>query len=144
MHLRDRVRVLVVDDNPGIVRTTMLVLQCEGYDVATACNGVEAIEQVSQTRYDVILLDVKMPVMNGMEALVKIRAIDQQVTVVVMTAEASERLTAQALREGAHRIILKPVEIGTLLGLLDEIMRERHDAVDALGGLRVAYRQRGR
>jgi CheY-like chemotaxis protein len=80
------VRVLVVDDEPGIRETVTAMLEIEGYDVAEARDGAEALAQVEARQPDVILLDMRMPVLDGWGFAAELRARELAIPIVVMTA----------------------------------------------------------
>jgi two-component system response regulator HydG len=121
--MTEKAQVLIVDDQPGMVRTTALVLERKGYVVDGAEDGQTAIERVQQTPFSVVLMDIKMPIMNGVETYKRIKAIRPGTAVIMMTAYAVEDLVAEALQEGAYAVIHKPFGLDELLRLLDEVIR---------------------
>jgi len=122
---RDRPHILIVDDDRGTRRTTALILDRKGYAVETAENGPEAIERVQAKPFDVIFLDIKMPVMNGVETHRRIKDVRPDALVVMMTAYAVEDLVQQALDDGAYGILHKPLDIERLVEIVEraEMMR---------------------
>ena len=84
--------ILIVDDNISLCKTMSFVLKRHGYDVTTAGDGVEAIEKVREKAFGMIFMDIKMPGVNGVEALRSIRKIRPEATVTMMTAYAVEEL----------------------------------------------------
>jgi DNA-binding NtrC family response regulator len=111
-------RVLVVDDDPFMVKTLTDVLRLSGWDVDSASSGPEAIDVVSKREFDAVLMDVKMPGMDGVTALKVMKARRPNARVFLMTAYAAHELLAEAEREGVARILPKPVNVPVLLGLL--------------------------
>src|SRR4051794_39872418 len=100
-------RILIVDDDPAILRMARLVLITNGYDVVKATDGQEAIERAVQTRPDVILLDLQMPVMNGRECFMRLRVDGLMTPVIVLSAFGAE----SAYRElGAQGYVNKPFD----------------------------------
>lgn len=102
--------ILVADDDPGILGLFNQMLTPEGYRVLTASNGKEAVEATQDDSVDVALVDVKMPVMDGLEALREIKGIDQTVQVLIITGNADiEDLREAIIDLGAFDYIVKPV-----------------------------------
>lgn len=113
--------ILIVDDNPSITRSTALVLRHKGYPVSIARDGLEAIEKVRDTAFNPILMDIRMPHMNGVETFRRIKQIRPGVAVMLMTAYAMDDLIQQALDEGVHGVLYKPLDIDALLSFLEKI-----------------------
>ncbi len=114
--------VLVVDDDRQMVKTFAAVLGRSGWQSLTAFDGREAVEIARDNHVDVVLMDVRMPVMNGVEALRAIRQSKPLTPVILMTAYAATDLLAQAERDGALSIMPKPVALPRLLALLDQVI----------------------
>lgn len=111
-------RALVVDDDRAMVRTLSDVLRLKGWEVDNAYSGTEAVNAVANGAFNVVLMDVTMPGLNGVAALKAIRARRPDVRVVLMTAYAAQELLADAAREGAHRVLPKPLDLPALLALM--------------------------
>ena len=109
-------QVLVVDDDASIRSMVQLMLSSEGYRVASAIDGQDALEQIVARRPDVVLLDLQMPVMSGWELLEALRERHIDVPVVVMTA--AYRARAEAERHGAAGHLAKPFDIDDLLDVV--------------------------
>lgn len=114
-------RVLVVDDEPNMRKTLADILQDEGHQVSTASSGEEAVELCSKERYDVVLMDVRMPGMNGVEAFRKIRLHQDNVRVIMMSAYSVDELKEVALDEGAIAFLPKPLDIERIIKLIGEV-----------------------
>ncbi len=104
-------RVLVVDDEPDAVELLQEFLTSKGYDVITAGDGEEALRKVKTERPHLILLDVRMPKMNGLEVLRQVRQIDKEVGVIMVTAVNEEETGRQSLELGAFDYIVKPLDL---------------------------------
>ena len=118
-------RVLVVDDEPQVVWVLRFGLESEGYDVATARNGVEALEQISIHRPELMVLDVMMPKMDGwtvLRELAKLPAADRP-RVVMVTALASVDDKAKATALGADAYVPKPFDVDELLQVLHGLQK---------------------
>ncbi len=107
-------RVLVVDDEPDAVDLLQEFLVAKGYEVLTASGGEEALRSVREERPHLILLDVRMPGMNGLEVLRHVRQIDQEVGVIMVTAVNEEETGREALALGAFDYIVKPLDLAYL------------------------------
>ncbi|GAB4296035.1 MAG: sigma-54 dependent transcriptional regulator [Ignavibacteriaceae bacterium] len=108
-------RILVVDDEEIIRDSLSYILQKEGYEVEQAENGKQAFDKIIEQSFDLIITDLEMPVMKGIELLEKIMKLDLQTPVVVITAYGSLDTAISALRTGASDYILKPVEFDELI-----------------------------
>ncbi len=113
--------ILIVDDNNNLTRTLSFILKRQGFLVYTAQNGLEAVRKVKEKIYKVIFMDIKMPLMNGVEAFKKIKKNNPNILVMMMTAYAVEDLVQEALEEGAKGIIYKPFDIDDLVSLVREL-----------------------
>lgn len=117
-------RVLVVDDDRLMVKTLTEILELQGWEVGSAYDGRRAVEAVAERAYEVVLMDVKMPGMDGVEAFRVMKAARPGVKVVLMTAfTAQERLT-EAEEHGVVQVLSKPVDIRSLLALLTQTVSE--------------------
>ena len=101
-------RILVVDDELRIREACKLVLEESGYDVRLASDGIRAIEYISADHYDIVLLDLMMPGMSGFEALGKIKSLDPDTVIIVITGYATLEHSVDAMKKGAFDFIPKP------------------------------------
>jgi DNA-binding NtrC family response regulator len=102
--------ILIVDDKEADLITMKAVLEEGGFRTITANDGREAVSLVSKGRFDVIFLDIKMPGMDGVQTLKRIKEIDPKIPVVMMTGYSVEHLVRESLRCGAKMCIYKPFE----------------------------------
>ena len=107
-------RLLVVDDERSMRELLSIVLRREGYDVTLATNGREAIDHLEKGRFDLLISDVKMPDMNGVEVLRAAKRIDQDTLGIMITAFASADTAIEAMRLGAHDYLSKPFDVDEL------------------------------
>lgn len=112
-------RALVVDDDRHMARTLGDLLQLKGWDVATALSGTAAVQASEREDFDVVIMDVKMPGMNGVEAFKAMKARKPRIRVVLMTAYAAQDQLAEAEREGVLSVLHKPLDLRALLAILD-------------------------
>ena len=107
-------RLLVVDDERSMRELLSIVLRREGYEVTLAANGREAIDHLERGRFDLLISDVKMPDMNGVEVLRAAKRIDQDMLGIMITAFASADTAIEAMRLGAHDYLSKPFDVDEL------------------------------
>ncbi len=110
---------LVVDDDRGMVRTLMDVLGLRGWSVDAAHSGEEALAAVGERPYGVVLMDVRMPGIDGVTALKAMRSRRPDQRIILMTAYAAHDLLAEAERAGVLRVLPKPLDLPLLFGMLD-------------------------
>jgi DNA-binding NtrC family response regulator len=108
-------RILVIDNEEGICRMVEAVLGDAGYAVSTCTRSFEAVEHFAPGSWDLVISDVKMPGLSGLEVLQKIKERDPAVPVVMITAYATVEMSIQALRRGAYDMLTKPFEPEELL-----------------------------
>jgi two-component system KDP operon response regulator KdpE len=125
--------ILVVDDEPQIRRVLRATLSSNGYEVIEAQSGQEAVEMVVTERPELILLDVNMPGMNGLEACNNIR-ISFDGPIIMVTVRNSERDKIAALDAGADDYVVKPFAIGELLARIRAALR-RSKPEESLAGI---------
>jgi two-component system, OmpR family, KDP operon response regulator KdpE len=106
-------RILIVDDEPQITRVLRTALSTQGYSLRIAANGVEGIEAVHEWKPDLVITDVSMPQMNGVELCREIRAISQ-IPIIVLSVRNQERMKIEALDAGADDYVTKPFSIQEL------------------------------
>lgn len=116
--MAEKPKVLVVDDDAGIRETMADILTLEGYDVTLAANGEEAVAIIQQDRFNVALLDIRMPGMNGVEALKAIKALNPTIRVIMITGFDVGELAEEALEAGAEAVFRKPLDVATFLPVL--------------------------
>ncbi|WXJ88098.1 Sporulation initiation phosphotransferase F [Moorella humiferrea] len=117
-------RMLVVDDQRGVRTLLQLAFQEEGYQVATAVNGRDALRQVERWRPDVVLMDVRMPVMGGLETLPRIKTIAPQTAVIIMSAYVEVEAVDEIRRMGADDFIYKPFDLEELKAKVKAVLPE--------------------
>lgn len=115
--------ILVVDDEPHLRRSLMLILRRAGYQVTAAGSAREARHCLQAGPYDLIVLDLKMPGVDGLTFLTEIRADYVNMAVLILTAHASLESAVEAVRRGARDYLLKPVEPAVILGRIGAILQ---------------------
>lgn len=115
-------KMLVVDDQKGIRKLLEELFHKEGFDVAVAADGKEAIEVVNNWGPDIIVMDMKMPNMNGLEASEEILRIKKDIPIIIMTAYGEMEVVTRALEIGVKKYITKPFDIVVLRDMVRDIM----------------------
>ncbi|HEX8924743.1 MAG TPA: response regulator, partial [Terriglobales bacterium] len=132
MHL-PKAKILVVDDEPGVLTTVQAVLQREGYDVDAAGDGASALAAIGHTHYDLVLTDLKMPDVDGLAVLAEVRKRSPQTVTVIMTGFGSVGSALEAVQLGAYEYLLKPTEVSELKQAVERSLeRKRLSEIDTL------------
>jgi len=123
-------RVLVVDDELGVCNMLREILKQDGYLVKYAQNGVDALNLLESFSPHMVLLDVFMPEMNGMEILNRMRKIDKRVKIVMLSGMQDLQVAKDAIDRGAVDYLTKPVEIKELKDLIKKCVKDQVDHGD--------------
>jgi DNA-binding NtrC family response regulator len=122
--MEEPVKVLVVDDDCRMVKTICDILKAKGFAPAPAFSGEEAVEMVREERPDCVLMDVKMPGIDGVEALRIMKEMAPDLPVVLMSAYSTGDQAEEAKRRGAYSVLTKPIDIQQLLSFLFLLRKE--------------------
>ncbi|MDO8587815.1 MAG: response regulator [Armatimonadota bacterium] len=110
--------VLVVDDEINLCRILSAKLAKDGYEVVTVHDGEQAVEKVRQSHFDVVLLDLILPKMDGLSALASIRSMDKEIPVIIMTACENSEAIEQAMSQGVSAYVNKPFDLDNVVALV--------------------------
>ena len=119
----EKMRVMLVDDEERFLATTSKLLTRKGYEVVTAASGAEALRQLTEVTIHVVVLDVKMPGMDGIAALREIKRLSPDVEVLLLTGHATVESAVEGLEAGASDYLVKPCN-------LDDLIRKINDAFE--------------
>ncbi len=119
-------RILIVDDDEGSCRSLSLILRKMGYEIETAGTGQEALDKMQKNCFNIGLLDIKLPDMEGTELLASLKELNPDMGVIMVTGYASVENAVLALNEGASGYITKPVNMDDLLARLRELCEKKH------------------
>jgi two-component system response regulator AtoC len=119
--MRKKPTILVVDDNENLCKVLSAILKHKGYNVSTAINGLEAIVIMYKIPHDIVLMDIKMPLVDGIDAYLAIKNLGYQTKTILMTAYTSEERIKHYMNNGIYDIIFKPIDINRILKLIEEI-----------------------
>lgn len=116
--------ILAVDDEPDMLKLlSMIIKEKTGHKIITTNNPVEALEIAKQGGIDLLIADLKMPGLDGSELLEAVKAVDQNIPVVIMTAFASEEAAAETLQKGGFDFIIKPFRKEQILSAIDKALK---------------------
>lgn len=124
-HGAERTTVLLVDDGEDLVEYTGRRLAARGLEVSVAHDGATALERYRSRPVDVVVLDVLMPGIDGLETLRRLRRLDPDVQVVLLTGHGAEETAAAGRELGAEDFLLKPVALGSLIGAIERAAKRR-------------------
>jgi EAL domain-containing protein (putative c-di-GMP-specific phosphodiesterase class I)/CheY-like chemotaxis protein len=141
-------RVLIIDDEPAVLRVIGLLLERNGFSVASASNAREGLSLLAEKGFDVVLSDIIMPELSGLDFLRELRQHDLDVPVILMTAGATLDSALDAIEYGASQYLLKPVEPDALItsvgraAALGELARMKRTALAVQAGKAIPYGDR--
>jgi two-component system response regulator HydG len=118
--------ILIADDEMGMRETLLDILEDMGYHVTMAVDGYDAIQKVKQHTFDIIFMDVRMPGLDGVDAFKEIKKIQPGAAVVLITAYAVDDRIRDALREGAYRVLGKPLDLQMMIDLVEDVKLGGH------------------
>ncbi len=133
-----KIKVLYVEDNDTVRKDTAELLKEFFHQVETASNGEEGLEKFKKGKFDLIITDINMPKMNGIEMIKEIKKIDKRIPVIVITAFSDFKYLVECIKLGVYGYILKPIDINQLLEVLNTVLekiklrRERDKALQLL------------
>ncbi|MBS1839080.1 MAG: response regulator transcription factor [Actinobacteria bacterium] len=131
-------RVLIVDDDPAVRASISRALRLDGYDVRAASNGLDALDALQLEPIDVVVLDVQMPVMDGLAACAELRRRGDRTPVLMLTARTAVDDRIEGLDAGADDYLVKPFALGELKARLRALLRRAADDGGAPSVLRFA------
>jgi len=115
--------ILIVDDDPYVLESVSMLLKELGYSIDTCSNASDAIDVFSRKKFDAVLTDIKMPIISGIELLEKIRGINKEIPVIMMTAYAEIDAAVAAIKNGAFDFIIKPYQPEYLLHSIEKAVK---------------------
>jgi DNA-binding NtrC family response regulator len=126
-------KVLFVDDETDFLETLMKRMKKRGVDVVRAASGEEALELLDESKPDVVVLDVKMPGMGGIEALREIKKHSPLVEVIMLTGHANVEVAIQGMELGAFDYLMKPMDIDELLYKVQDAFKQKSLQTQKMG-----------
>jgi len=118
--MKEQVKILVVDDEPGIRDLLSYELGSCGYKVVTAVDGVEALEKFRREKFNIVISDIKMPRMGGLELLDAVKKINPGVEVILSTGYGTIETAVSAMKKGAYDFVQKPFNLDEIFAIIRE------------------------
>lgn len=125
MRMKVAEKILIVEDDSFILTFTSKILKSQGYLVTTAMTGKDALAKVQTSNYNLLLLDIGLPDMTGTEILRKIREINQDIIVIMMTGNPQLDSSIDSVNYGADGYLIKPVNDTDLVDIVEEKIKQR-------------------
>jgi DNA-binding NtrC family response regulator len=122
-----KIRILLVDDEKEFVETLAERLRTRDFDVTTAFSGDEALEKLNEYNFDVTILDVKMPGMDGIDALREIKKLKPLTEVLMLTGHGTIETAIEGMKIGAYDFLLKPCEMDVLLDKINKAYERKSE-----------------
>ena len=136
--------VLIVDDDPGIRKLLTTALDENGFSPDAAENGAEAIKKANERYYNLALIDIILPDVNGVELMAKFKPTRPRTRKIIMTGNPSLQNAVEALNKGADAYIMKPLDIDKVLATLEDQLNKQRDQKETMIKLLETGRLRGR
>ena len=124
-------RILIIDDDTSLLESYTVLFEDE-FQVATAVSGESGLDLLRLEDVHLVLLDVRLPGIDGIEVLRRIKALDENVDVIMITADKNVRVAVEAIKLGAYDYIVKPFSIKILLARIESVLRRRRQVVPAI------------
>lgn len=115
-------RVLLIDDDDAMREIVEMILLEQGLEVVTVADGVAALETAKASHFDLVLSDLRMPKMSGLDVLVALKALEPQTPVIILTAYASKETAQACMDSGAFDYMRKPFMLGDLVSLVNRAL----------------------
>jgi two-component system, NtrC family, nitrogen regulation response regulator NtrX len=116
---------MVIDDEPSVLESFKMILKIKDYDVTTFPDGPSALAQLQKDQFDIVFCDLKLPGMDGLEVLKKVKEVDPNVEFIIVTAYATESSHANAITLGALEYLRKPFLMEEIYELVERGLRRR-------------------
>ena len=125
-------KILIVDDEMILRESLAAWLERDGYYVSAVASGEEALDLISKESFDIVFLDLKLEGMDGIEVLARIKEIDPEIPIVMITAYGSITTAVEAMKKGASDYLLKPFEPDELSMLIEKILQSKATQLENL------------
>ncbi|RJS78200.1 response regulator [Candidatus Bathyarchaeota archaeon] len=126
--MEEKVRILIVDDDQNIIEVLKLILEARGYEVDAASTGNEAIEKSKTNIYNLAILDIKLPDMEGTKLLKALRETSPEMVKIMLTGYPQLQNAIDSLNDGADAYFIKPADPAKLLKTIEEKLEEQREA----------------
>jgi len=123
--MNDKIKILVIDDDPEIRYTFETLLSAEGYDVEVAETGMEAIKKTKERRFNIALIDINLPDINGIQLLTMLREGTPKMRKIIVTGAPTLPNAVEAVNKKANAYLIKPVDVPQMLEVLKEQLEQQ-------------------
>jgi DNA-binding NtrC family response regulator len=136
----EQFKVLVVDDDETLLQLLTETVQTMGCSATSARNGIDALNMISERKFDIVVTDLKMPGMDGLELLAEIKKVDKEVVVIMVTGYATLETAVKAIEKGAYDYIAKPFRLDELMVVIKNacerlrLLKQKSALLDELKG----------
>ncbi len=127
---KDNIKVLIADDEIEFASTLVTRLQLRKFNTAMATSGEDALSAIEQDQPDVLLLDLKMPDIDGLEVLAKLKQVYPAIQVIILTGHGSFETGQEGMKLGAYDYVMKPVDLNRLIEKIEAAFKEKNDGCD--------------
>ncbi len=117
-------KILIVDDESLILYSLSMMLRGDGREVKTASNGRDALQEISNHRYDICFLDIHLPDMNGLDIMKIVKEVSPATNVIIMTGGEITHTMMKSIRENARLFMAKPFEMGQVTAIVDQLLAQ--------------------
>ena len=121
----DKVKILIIDDEPGVLESFKMILTIKDYEVFTFPDGPSGLKSIEKGKYDIAFIDLKLPEMDGIEVLKRIKEADNTIEVIIVTAYGTEETHANAITLGALEYLRKPFLMEEIYELVERGLQRR-------------------
>lgn len=115
-------KILIIDDEPELLKSLTITFEASGYEVQTAPDGLNGIERLREDRPDLVILDIMMPGLSGLDTLKEIKTINASIPVIMLTAYGTPKSAIESLKLGAYDHLSKPFNPETLLEMIKKAL----------------------
>lgn len=142
----EKYEVLIIEDEPAIAEGLVDLCVFKGYDAKHVSNGEEGLQKALSNDYDLVILDIMLPGMDGFTVCNRIREKDRELPIIILSAKTSESDIVEGLRLGADDYINKPFSVGQLFARMEAVLRRSHkramaDSTLSLGNMKIFFRE---
>lgn len=124
MNSQNTLKIMVIDDDPEILESFKNIFENSGFQLFLANNGVTAIEEIKREKYHIAFIDLYMPVMNGLETMIRLKESNPDLIAVMISGFRNEQMLEAALKSGAHDYLYKPLDIQDIIGITLKLSRQ--------------------
>jgi DNA-binding NtrC family response regulator len=124
--MADKIAILVIDDEPMVADALTVILTDSGYEVTVAMTGRDGLDKISERHFDVTITDLRLPDISGLDVLSSVREMQPCGLSILITANTTPEIVAEAIRRGALDVLSKPFRPSDVLTLLEKSLTTRH------------------